>query len=166
MCLRHGRLGIRFRREIGIAVIASFGGWHRWPTLSEARVNPDDSADLARRNAVAWDRTATKYAADVDADVALLRAGGTNLLPAELRVLAPLLRHGGRVVHLQCSHGLDTLSLWRLGATAVVGLDFSERLLALAEEKAARLHVPATRGARRRALAAATSHFWPAPWRK
>jgi len=59
-------------------------------------VNPDESADLARRNAVAWDRTATKYAAEIDADVALLRAGGTNLTPPELRVLVPLLRQGGR----------------------------------------------------------------------
>ena len=40
----------------------------------------------------------------------------------------PLLGQGGRAVHLQCSHGLDTLSLWRLGAPSVVGLDFSERM--------------------------------------
>ena len=112
--------------------------------MSEARGNPDESADLARRNAVAWDRTATKYADDIDADVALLRAGGTSLLPPELRVLVPLLRHGGRAVHLQCSHGLDTLSLWRLGASSVVGVDFSERMLAIAEQKAARLGAPAT----------------------
>jgi len=112
--------------------------------MAEARVNPDESADLARRNAVAWDRTATKYAAEIDADVALLRAGGTNLLPPELRVLVPLLRQGGRAVHLQCSHGRDTLSLWRLGASSVVGLDFSERMLAIAEQKAARLRAPAT----------------------
>ena len=107
-------------------------------------MNPDESADLARRNAGAWDRTATKYAAEIDADVALLRAGGTNLLPPELRVLAPLLRQGGCAVHLQCSHGLDTLSLWRLGAAAVVGLDVSERMLAIAAQKAARLRAPAT----------------------
>ena len=52
-------------------------------------MNPDQSADLARRNAIAWDRTATKYAAEIDADVALVRGGGTNLLPPELRVLGP-----------------------------------------------------------------------------
>ena len=107
-------------------------------------MNRDESADLSRRNAVAWDRTAAKYADDVDTDVALLRAGGTSLLPPELRVLGPLLRQGGRVVHLQCSHGLDTLSLWRLGASSVVGLDFSERMLAIAEQKAALLRAPAT----------------------
>jgi len=107
-------------------------------------VNQDEGADLTRRNAVAWDRTAAKYAAEIDADVALLQGGGTNLLLPELRVLAPLLRHGGRVVHLQCSHGLDTLSLWRLGADSVVGVDFSERMLAIAEQKAARLRAPAT----------------------
>jgi SAM-dependent methyltransferase len=104
-------------------------------------VNRDVSADLARRNAIAWDQTATKYAAEVDAHVALLRGGGTSLFPPELRVLVPLLRHG---VHLQCSHGLDTLSLWRLGASSIVGLDFSERMLAIAKHKAALLRAPAT----------------------
>jgi SAM-dependent methyltransferase len=106
-------------------------------------VNPADSNALARRNAVAWDRTASKYAADIDADVALLQAGGTSLLQPELRVLGPLLGQGGRAIHLQCSHGLDTLSLWRLGASAVVGLDFSERMLAIAEQKSGRLGAPA-----------------------
>jgi len=66
--------------------------------MSEARMNPDQSADLARRNAIAWDRTATKYAAEIDADVALVRGGGTNLLPPELRVLVPLLRQGDRAL--------------------------------------------------------------------
>ena len=68
----------------------------------------------------AWVRIATKHAAEVDTDVALLRTGGTSLSPPELRVLVPLLQRGGRAVHLQCSHGLDTLSLWRLGACAAV----------------------------------------------
>ena len=126
-------------------MIPSQLGWGvRRLNMSEARVNRDETADLSRRNAVAWDRTATKYAAEVDADVALLRAGGTSLLPPEVRVLAPLLRQGGRAIHLQCSHGLDTLSLWRLGASSVVGVDFSERMLAIAEQKAALLRAPAT----------------------
>ena len=37
--------------------------------MSEARVDQNESADPSRRNAIAWDRTATKYAADVDTDV-------------------------------------------------------------------------------------------------
>ena len=37
-----------------------------------------------------------------------------------------------RAIHLQCAGGRDTLSLWNLGATEVVGVDFSPRMLALA----------------------------------
>jgi SAM-dependent methyltransferase len=80
----------------------------------------------------------------VEADVALLRAGGTSLLPPELEVLAPLLARCRRAIHLQCSHGFDALSLWRLGAREVVGVDLSERMLALARGKAELLGAPAT----------------------
>ena len=44
---------------------------------------------------------------------------------------------GQRVVHLQCHIGTDTLSLSRLGAREVVGLDFSEPSLAEARRLAA-----------------------------
>jgi len=40
------------------------------------------------------------------------------------------------VVHLQCHIGTDTLSLWRLGAQSVTGLDFSARALDAARELA------------------------------
>lgn len=99
---------------------------------------------LARSTASAWELVAAKYAPEVESDVALLRGGGTSLLPVELALLAPLLRAGGRAVHLQCSHGLDALSLWRLGATEVVGLDASARMLALAARKAELLGAPAS----------------------
>jgi SAM-dependent methyltransferase len=79
----------------------------------------------------------------VERDVEMLRSGGSSLLPLELDALGPLLRRGGRAIHLQCSHGTDALSLWRLGAREVVGLDVSDRMLALARRKAARLGAPA-----------------------
>ena len=40
------------------------------------------------------------------------------------------------VVHLQCHIGTDTLSLWRLGAQSVTGLDFSARALEAAAQLA------------------------------
>ena len=64
---------------------------------------PDD--DLTRRTTAAWELVAEKYAPDVEGDVAMLRAGGTSLLPAETETLAPILSGGGRAIHLQCSHG-------------------------------------------------------------
>jgi SAM-dependent methyltransferase len=85
---------------------------------------------------------AAKYAAEVEADVELLRSGGTSLLEPELRLLGGL-SGCGRAVHLQCSHGLDALSLWKLGAREVVGVDVSGAMLELARQKAERLGAPA-----------------------
>lgn len=45
---------------------------------------------------------------------------------------------GLRVAHLQCHIGTDTISLKRLGAAEVVGLDFSPRAIAHARDLAAR----------------------------
>ena len=49
---------------------------------------------------------------------------------------------GLAVVHLQCHIGTDTVSLARLGATSVVGLDFSGAAVKVATELAARAGVP------------------------
>jgi SAM-dependent methyltransferase len=108
-------------------------------------MHPDEpNAELRDANEAAWDLVAAKYAADVEQDVALLRSGGSSLLQVEMPFLTPLLSTGGRAVHLQCSHGSDALSLWRLGAREVVGLDLSARMLALARRKSELLSAPAT----------------------
>jgi SAM-dependent methyltransferase len=90
----------------------------------------------------AWDRTAAKYAPEIDHDVEALRAGTLSFEPGEREPLHRALRPGCRALHLQCSHGQDALSLWRLGAGEVIGLDLSPQMLALAREKAARLEAP------------------------
>lgn len=97
-----------------------------------------------QQNQQAWDLTAIhKYAADVEHDVALIQAGQTNLLPEEIAVLQPIVPTCRRVIHLQCSHGLDALSLWQMGAGEVVGVDISAEMLALAQQKSDRLAAPA-----------------------
>lgn len=103
-----------------------------------------DRDTLRDANEAAWNVVAAKYAPDVEADVALIRAGGTSLLPPELDALAPLLPRCRRAIHLQCSHGLDALSLWSLGAREIVGIDLSERMLEQARRKAELLGAPAT----------------------
>lgn len=102
-----------------------------------------DREALRRANEAAWDVVAAKYAPEVERDAEMLRAGGTSLMPAETEVLAPLLSGCRRAIHLQCSHGLDALSLWKLGAREVAGVDLSERMLALARRKAELLGAPA-----------------------
>jgi SAM-dependent methyltransferase len=101
--------------------------------------------ELHRENERVWDMVArSKYAGDVDGDVAFLKAGGTSLMSHERRLLGDLALWCGRAIHLQCSHGLDALSLWKLGAREVIGVDISESMLALAGRKARLLAAPAT----------------------
>jgi SAM-dependent methyltransferase len=92
-----------------------------------------DVRELHEGNRDAWNRTArTVYESSVVSDIDLLRAGGTDLMEVEIRLLGPL---SGRAIHLQCSHGLDALSLLYLGVEEVVGIDISEEMLSQAQRK-------------------------------
>ncbi len=95
------------------------------------------------RDGAAWEVTATLYERDEARDIALLRAGGDSLQPPEHRFLQGLGAWCGRAVHLQCAGGTDTLSLWRLGAAEVAGVDISARMIAIAQRKTAALGAPA-----------------------
>lgn len=104
---------------------------------------PDNLTHLHRETGRTWDVTAALYERDEPRDIERLREGWTSILPAEL----PLLREYlpcGRALHLQCAGGVDTLSLWKLGARLVVGVDISERMIAVAKRKASALGAPAT----------------------
>ena len=103
-----------------------------------------DPARIHKENERAWDLVArSKYSHDVESDVALLASGRTSLMSHELRLLGELGAWCGRAIHLQCSHGLDALSLWKLGAREIVGVDISASMLALAQQKAQLLGAPA-----------------------
>lgn len=104
----------------------------------------DGGTEIHQVNKAAWEVTAAKYEAEEEAAIALLRAGGNNLLAPERRFLHDLGAWCRRAVHLQCAGGLDTLSLWRHGAAEVVGIDISERMIASARRKSQRLAAPAT----------------------
>jgi SAM-dependent methyltransferase len=94
-------------------------------------------------NQAAWDEAAERYEGWFDEAVALIRGGGTNLLPPELELIGDLHGRCRRAIHLQCAGGRDTLSLWNAGAESVVGVDFSPRMLALAERLTAATGAPA-----------------------
>jgi SAM-dependent methyltransferase len=97
---------------------------------------------LIRSNEAAWDRAAAKYALAVEGDIAFLRKGGVSLQESERSILPDI--HGyGRAIHLQCSYGLDALSLLNLGVSEVVGVDISRAMLALAERMSVALHARA-----------------------
>lgn len=93
-----------------------------------------ETNEFVSSNKNAWDRAAMTYADEIEKDVAFLRSGRVNLFDAEQRVLGSL--EGCRLaIHLQCSHGLDGLSLLNLGVQEVVGIDISSVMLQQAERK-------------------------------
>src|SRR5436305_11652562 len=94
-------------------------------------------------NRAAWNEAAHMYEQQIDRDVAFLRAGGKNLMPPELEILADLGDWCRRAIRLQCAGGRDTLSLWNQGAAEVVGVDIGERRIDCARQKAAALGAPA-----------------------
>jgi SAM-dependent methyltransferase len=89
-------------------------------------------------NEAAWNLAAKKYEYEFEQDVEFLRAGGISLSETEQRILGDLSGCDLAIV-LQCSHGLDALSLLSLGVSTVIGLDISERMLALAKAKSSQL---------------------------
>jgi SAM-dependent methyltransferase len=84
-------------------------------------------------NRGAWDEAAERYEGWFDEAVALIRSGGTNLFGVEVELIGDLHGRCARAIHLQCAGGRDTLSLWNQGAAEVIGVDFSPRMLDLAQ---------------------------------
>ena len=104
-------------------------------------MTPDE---MHQANRAAWNEGAVRYEDQVERDIAFLRAGGKNLLAPELRSLHDLRSWCRRAIHLQCAGGRDTLSLWNHGAAEVVGVDISDRMIAVAQQKSQALGAPAT----------------------
>jgi ubiquinone/menaquinone biosynthesis C-methylase UbiE len=94
-------------------------------------------------NRLAWDEAAVVYERAIESDVALLKSGRHNLMSHEVRNLGDLSVWCSRAIHLQCAGGLDTLSLWKLGAKEIHGVDISERMIDCARRKAHALQAPA-----------------------
>lgn len=99
--------------------------------------------DRHKETGVAWNVTAAIYERDEEEDIAMLRSGSNSLLSPEHRFLYDLNIWCGRAIHLQCAGGTDTLSLWNMGAAQVVGVDISEKMIAVAKRKSTRLNAPA-----------------------
>jgi len=95
-------------------------------------------------NRAAWNEAAKAYRDGFDEAVAHLRAGKNYLFAPEHRILEKAGAHrDGRVIHLQCAGGSDTLSMVNLGAREVIGIDLSEEMLAVAQRKSAALGMSA-----------------------
>jgi 2-polyprenyl-3-methyl-5-hydroxy-6-metoxy-1,4-benzoquinol methylase len=101
----------------------------------------DDYLAVNRRN---WDERAPLHAASPGYQVERLvsdHSAISEVVAFDLPLLGRL--DGLDVVHLQCHIGTDTVSLARLGARSVTGLDLSPASLAVAADIAERCGVPA-----------------------
>jgi SAM-dependent methyltransferase len=114
------------------------GGHVRPATAAEA----GDVRRMHAANRSAWDEAAERYEGWLAEAIELIAAGRTNLFPIEIDLIGDLAACR-RAIHLQCAGGRDTLSLWRLGAAEVVGVDFSPRMLDLAARLTAATGAPA-----------------------
>jgi SAM-dependent methyltransferase len=103
----------------------------------------DEVLEVHQQNRRAWNQAARQYAATIEDAITFLRSGGMNFVASELEYIGDLREWCRRAVHLQCAGGTDTLSLWNLGATEVVGVDISEAMLQVAQQKSAALSAPA-----------------------
>ncbi len=107
---------------------------------------PEERADVRgmhAANRAAWDEAAERYERWLPEAIEVIQSGGTNLLPPELELIGDLHGRCRRAIHLQCAGGRDTLSLWNLGADEVIGVDFSPRMLEVAERLTAAIGAPA-----------------------
>ena len=113
--------------------------------------------DAARRDGMSWERWRADNLAGWEDRVPIHTGpGGYNVagLLADPERLSTTVRHdrdalgslaGLDVVHLQCHLGTDTLSLARLGAAEVTGLDFSPRAIAHCRSHPFRCRLPRRR---------------------
>lgn len=86
-----------------------------------------------------WDERVPLHVASTFYDVDGFKSGRPQLQPFEVEELGPV---DGRLVHLQCHFGLDTLDIARLHPTAkVTGLDFSPAAIEAADRLAAEVRL-------------------------
>lgn len=90
--------------------------------------------DYSQVNRKAWDAKTEVHWRSEFYNIKRFLSGKQTLNPIELSLLGEV--KGKKVLHLQCHFGLDTLSISRLGAAKVVGVDFSEVAIEKARELA------------------------------
>ncbi len=107
----------------------------------------DKNSKYSEKNNERWDILAKMHSGAAEKgtakyyDLEALRDGKTSLFPVEIAELPDL--KDKRVLHLQCHFGMDTISLARMGAE-VVGVDYSEKAIAIANTLAEELEANAT----------------------
>ncbi|HMK03089.1 MAG TPA: class I SAM-dependent methyltransferase [Ferruginibacter sp.] len=91
-------------------------------------------------NKASWNKRTAVHKDSAFYDLASFKEGKTSLNKIELDEVGDV--NGKTLLHLQCHFGMDTMSWAREGAT-VMGVDFSDEAIKLAQELAAELNIPA-----------------------
>ncbi len=89
-------------------------------------INPGEVRARHESNRAGWNEGAAAYTQEIDATVAFIRAGKSNLHPVERGNLGDLRTWCHHAIHLQCASGRDTLSLLNEGVERVTGVDISD----------------------------------------
>ncbi len=94
-----------------------------------------------KKNLKRWNEATEIHAKSKDYDLESFMKGKNSLHKIELEELGDI--SGKSLLHLQCQFGLDTLSWARLGASRVVGIDYSDKAIKLANSINEQLKLPA-----------------------
>jgi SAM-dependent methyltransferase len=100
-----------------------------------------------RETGKAWSEIAHNYWHGESGECEIIehfKSGANYLFESEKRILGDLGPWCKRAIHLQCSGGVDALSLIRQGAAEVVGVDICEPFLMSARRKSEALGMPAS----------------------
>jgi SAM-dependent methyltransferase len=129
--------------EVIDSICGSVTKFEHYPHHEVRQMTDEDVLQRHRETGTAWDWAAQIYERDEQHDIHLLQTGSHTLHAREHHLLSDLSDWCRCAVHLQCAGGSDTLSLWRVGAAKVIGVDISARMIAVAERKSAALAAPA-----------------------
>src|SRR5262245_7586919 len=108
--------------------------------MVEPRFDAEAATSEARRalheqNRLSWNEATRAHNSHKVDQARFLREGNSKLGPEEIALLGDLT--GKSVVHLQCNSGQDTLSMKRLGATRLLGVDISDEAIDFARRLSA-----------------------------
>ena len=108
--------------------------------MVEPRFDADASTGEARRalherNRLSWNEATRAHNSHKGDEARFYREGCATLHPEEAALLGDL--SGKPVVHLQCNSGRDTLSIRRLGAAKLLGVDISDEAVTFAQRLSA-----------------------------
>jgi SAM-dependent methyltransferase len=102
----------------------------------------DRAVGAVEENRHAWDVASQKYSDEAESFVRDAREG--TLAPVEQTTLERLVESRSVVVHLQSGNGTDDAAIAGLGASTVIGVDFSRTAATATQRRAVRLNLPAT----------------------